>query len=699
MARKYNQSIQQSAYENLYPFITILPLLLLPPFFRGMFFDTESLVAFMYAACILAVYVLRKKEYLKLNLNYTALGFWGLTISYIIAMFVAYNLREAIGDAFRYINYLIIFSLIASLANDLPKLRMASMTMFLSGVGVALVGIGSAYGTFTYNGAYVDGLINSSLQYHNAAAIYLMASGIIGLYFAATTEQQWLKYSVSACNFLILITAFGAGSRGAMLVGPIVFLLLFVGLPQGVRGKAFLALVAIGLPFAGLSKFILNFSSGGICWLYLFIGMGLTSLIHYGLSLGFDKVEVKISRKTIWIALVAVTVILGVFVLLFSNKIMPQTISDRLHNVSMQQNSVQERFTFYKDALKIIKDHPVLGTGGGGWNAVYREYQSYLYHSTEVHNHALQVWVEAGTVGFFFYILLWGGLLVTAIKIRFFSSASGEYTAVSWAAFCAAVAIGLHSLIDFSLSLGSVAILMFSQFGIVNAVGKKVLEQPKSFFEFKPNVRKFAGLTIGVLFFIGSIALYLGDSYFNDAATSLQAGDLATGKEKLEHAVKYDPVNSNFRLQLAQVYAYEASQTNNQSLNEMSLTQAEKSMELNKASSENVWMVVQAATALKDVDVMLKYAEEGVRLAPLVQDGWDNLDLTYLNAAKIYASNNQPDKAKEIIKKIFEVPKRLEAIMATKSELEKSIWKGTLLGPDQKTKEVEDGAEQLMSTL
>jgi len=58
-----------------------------------------------------------------------------------------------------------------------------------------------------------------------------------------------------------------------------------------------------------------------------------------------------------------------------------------------------ERLYFYQDAIKMFKERPILGWGGGGWEEAYRAYQSYLYYSNQVHSHYFQIMVEAGLVG------------------------------------------------------------------------------------------------------------------------------------------------------------------------------------------------------------------------------------------------------------------------------------------------------------
>lgn len=81
--------------------------------------------------------------------------------------------------------------------------------------------MGTAYGTFNFNGAFVGGLINSTLQYHNAVAIYLVACGLLGFCLTVAVENLWVRLAVAGGTFIIVTTAFRAGSRGACILWPV----------------------------------------------------------------------------------------------------------------------------------------------------------------------------------------------------------------------------------------------------------------------------------------------------------------------------------------------------------------------------------------------------------------------------------------------------------------------------------------------
>lgn len=91
----------------------------------------------------------------------------------------------------------------------------------------------------------------------------------------------------------------------------------------------------------------------------------------------------------LWLPLGALVLVALIAFLLIGTSvrsILPSNMETRLENINVKQHSVLERITFYKDAMKVVKDYPIIGTGGGGWAALYEHYQNNPYVSRQVHN-------------------------------------------------------------------------------------------------------------------------------------------------------------------------------------------------------------------------------------------------------------------------------------------------------------------------
>lgn len=189
------------------------------------------------------------------------------------------------------------------------------------------------------------------------------------------------------------------------------------------------------------------------------------------------------------------------------SQLVPVQIARRLTSITLRDRSLLARLFSLQDAFAIARDYPLLGTGAGGWDALYHQYQKVLYYYTETHSHFGQVAVETGFPGFIAYTAIWVGVLyavyVTAGIYRskrreFLGSkdltttgagapgagragrASGPYepqrrrfpaffkgpftdAMAEVAAFgTAALSLGAHSALDFELSLPAVMVALLS---------------------------------------------------------------------------------------------------------------------------------------------------------------------------------------------------------------------------------------------
>jgi tetratricopeptide (TPR) repeat protein len=163
-------------------------------------------------------------------------------------------------------------------------------------------------------------------------------------------------------------------------------------------------------------------------------------------------------------------------VLLFSTgiagKILPQSISERIANINFRQHSVLERITFYRDALKLSADYPLLGAGGGGWNALFEQYQNNPYVSRQTHSYIFQTLVEVGWIGLVVLIVLIGSILLYYLHHywRERKEQPGHFVF-----FILALSILAHSMIDFDMSFVYIGAFVFFTLGVMGAVYREKL--------------------------------------------------------------------------------------------------------------------------------------------------------------------------------------------------------------------------------
>jgi O-antigen ligase len=117
--------------------------------------------------------------------------------------------------------------------------------------------------------------------------------------------------------------------------------------------------------------------------------------------------------------------------------------------------SWEKRIAYYKEALWMIKQHPLWGIGWG--NFVGKD-------SLFVHNSYLQIWIELGILGIFSL----GGIIFTTIRSAFQRiAAEPEAKSYLLPLFCAFLAFAIHNLIDFTFYLPEVTWLWWIVIAII----------------------------------------------------------------------------------------------------------------------------------------------------------------------------------------------------------------------------------------
>ena len=81
-------------------------------------------------------------------------------------------------------------------------------------------------------------------------------------------------------------------------------------------------------------------------------------------------------------------------------KLIPETIAGRIQGGMLYDNSFLLRMEFMKDAWKIFKLSPLLGSGLGSTEHLYPAVQNFFYASLYVHNYLLQALADMGILGF-----------------------------------------------------------------------------------------------------------------------------------------------------------------------------------------------------------------------------------------------------------------------------------------------------------
>ncbi|MGG1514050.1 O-antigen ligase family protein [Paenibacillus oryzisoli] len=410
--------------------------------------------------------------------------------------------------------------------------------------------------------------LTSVFQYANTYAAFLITLSLSSLFYIVKSSK-W--YIVALNAFLMvptLISFWLTLSRGAIVVIPAVFLvmLFFFKISRQIVsliqfGLAFIASLVILQKVTDIGIGLQTQPSGAESWHGWWILL-LASLIYAGLAIviqrfaapWIERITARFdSKKYATFILPIAAIVIGVIgaILILSDtgfkNILPDNVRTRVENINFQQHSVLERGTFYKDAVKLWKDYPVLGAGGGAWAALYEKYQNNPYTSRQAHNFALQYLVEAGALGFLAFVGF--VIAVFVFYIRSYIRSSAEKRDLHFLFFIVTVALLAHSMIDFDLSYVYMGAILFLALGgmLSNSSSSELKIKSNSFAIHKSFPLAIALLGL-VMFFISARVLSANGDYKETLDVIKKSQDYNQIVAPLDKALSLHPGHPDYLL-------------------------------------------------------------------------------------------------------------------------------------------------------
>ncbi|RRJ62210.1 polymerase [Paenibacillus oralis] len=416
------------------------------------------------------------------------------------------------------------------------------------GQGRTVSAIVSWFSGTVVNGQYTQAVwidangprLASVFQYPNTYAAFLMAFFFVAV-FGITRSKKWYGQAIHAFMLVpIVLSLLLTLSRGGLVFLPVVFVVLLLFLKPAKQILWILYSVIAGGATLVVAKPVTNlgqqFYLGQINdpakgWFYV-LGASLVLavlawLIQQFVAPRLENGTSKWSAKklaNLWLPLVSVVAV-GVLAFLFLGTnlkhILPGNIGDRLENLNLQQHSFLERMTFYKDAVKVLKDYPIIGAGGGGWASIFEKYQNNPYTSRQAHSFVMQYLVETGLLGF---IVLLAFLFFIFYKyIRGYINAGEQERESYFGYFIIVFSLLMHSLMDFNMSYVYIGMLVFLGLaGMAAAMDNR----PVAKLKLKPSTMR--GLYSAVMVLASVILIFVSIRYIGASQDVVKAKKLIT---------------------------------------------------------------------------------------------------------------------------------------------------------------------------
>ncbi|MDQ0115222.1 O-antigen ligase family protein [Paenibacillus harenae] len=595
-------------------------------------------------------------------------------------------------------------------ADSVRARKLIEYSLMLTSYIIVLSGLLNLFGQTYYPDALWlahDGYrLTAVFQYSNTYAGFLVALFLASLYYASHCIRWQARLAHSLMLVPIWISFMLTYSRGAIVIIPVMVLailpflrftrqityILYMGISvlvaMAVLGPITTKADAIALlvqPTTDkqadpISLFnLLPLQSWGLLIAASAVVAGIILLIE---AKAYRWIEAKTtkfaSHKWSFVAVPAIIVILCVLAagaLLGSGAIrslLPDKIAERFENLNFQQHSVQERFTFYKDGLRLSEDYPLLGGGGGAWQSLFEQYQNNPYWSRQAHSFFVQVLVESGWIGLVALLLLIGGAYWTYIRsyIR-----HPERRGSHLVFFIFSLALLMHSAIDFDMSFLFISSIVFLSLGCMIAPFSSTLKIPRLQNRKLPMWSKYVypaviGLTAIVLLVI-TIQNNSANQLYNQTMrqASQQGAKVGDVLPMVDKAIKRSPDQTTFSLTkaswLKQVY--------NSNKNDEVFTQALLTLEQAKKHDPNnrsiIAMQLEFYQLNNQLSTSIELLEEGMNKFPWDIQFYDKAILAYGESIKDADTKQDTSSSTEYKTRLSEIAQEVERRTAQLADL------------------------------
>ncbi|WP_179136247.1 O-antigen ligase [Paenibacillus sp. 32352] len=387
--------------------------------------------------------------------------------------------------------------------------------------------------------------LTSTFQYANSFAAFLIALLLAGSYLIVSNRKP---VTIAIHSFMLvpmILSLLLSLSRGGLVILPVVLLLILPFLKIAKQIFIFIHFVVaavisliilnkitlVGEQFhlhqdlstAATGLWILIGASAGcaiICWL-------LQHFLYPKVE-GFFNNRLKMRFANILLPAAALIIgLLGIFVV-FGNtgaiNLFPDYIKHRIETINLEQHSVLERGTFYKDSVKLFKDYPVTGAGGGAWAALYEKYQNNPYVSRQAHNFFIQYLVETGIVGVLVLLAFLVYIYYLYIRQYIKNTTSSQENSNRHVFFIVTISLLVHSMIDFDLSYVYLGALLFlSLGGMISGSEQPALSEKWLAFNKYKWIYPSVLVVLSIFMFFSSTKMLSANSNFQSALSLAQS--------------------------------------------------------------------------------------------------------------------------------------------------------------------------------
>lgn len=613
---KKNKRVQvRQAGDHTIVVITLLFLVALAvaPLLWGLYFERELLlIGTAVLACCLTLFVqlIRKNA---LRFDYLDGLFLFLCLCFFISLGNAASLREAYLGALKFIIYFSCYYIVRSCFLKQEEKTLVLKVIVFSLTAMSLLTILTQIGVLHIPNAIVGKRFSGTLQYANTFAVAMILAVSLTYYLDMSADEKQRPLFL-LLNYLNTAAFFASASRGAFIIYLPLMILYLVFWRN--KNRFFVRLLLVNMAAAITSILMFSFHGAGL--FFIIVGSGLIIYL-------LDKLATTISSRRQVIIATGVILLGGALVLVLA----PGSPIMRITKIDLSSVGAVARFVFYEDAWKSFQTSPLIGRGADAWEYLYRSIQTYYYNTKLVHSNLFQLLVEVGLLGTLAYYALF--VLVGLKNIKAFYS---EEHRLEMAVLLALLAIQLHALIDFDLSMPAITLFVFALLGLL--AGEYGEGKIKLKFLQIPSVLLVAlSLVSCVSFLIAGVGVDEVIAEVKDG--HVQVKKIQQHQDKLRFAALLDPLNAYYKDYLGQYLIIEGTEKNDGQKISEGLQRIDQAIRL---SPNDYHLYIDKGKMLVQLgryDEASCCFEQLISLMPYHQTGYDYLSRNY--TVQAFATN------------------------------------------------------------
>ncbi len=606
---------------NLLIQLGILALIIFPPVAFGAVQPQYIMYIRLIILCISIIWVV--KAFIKGSCTHIAtpldIPIPVVFILSLINFFTSASPHSTEQSIFLFLYYVVLYFLVVQQLKTARRIIGLAFIIVLIGSGESLFGIFQyLQGAETILGVPTPniGTVNATYMSHNhfAGFLILIIPIAFGLFIGASNlEKKFFLFLLIGLMGTAFVLTLSRGGFLSFFLASGVFLICFLLKKQFSSQKGTTLLWKLALLLLLLAGFITIY----ITWI------GISPIAHRSLSETFFPTEETLEREI--------------------------------------------RLPLWKNALALVKESPILGSGLGTFQYVFRRYRppkipqnKQAYHA---HNDYLELLIEMGFLGL--CVVLWAFFRFLRYMLHgYFQHDDSVLTPLALGGLTSCTAMGVHSFFDFNLRLPANALLMTIIMAMSVAAIQLIQQRHTRSSSSRKSPSSKKQITLyhidvswkflsGVICIIAVFALnfrsHLAMIYHRQANQAHYQGQLLEPIMLIAKAITIDPYDPMFRIRLAAIYLETGHRTpHSEKWYALAVQEYENVVALNRFNPEYYILLGQAYNILGMVPQAIQAYHNAINVDPHVSTYHEYLGRYYLSMNRVELAMNAYKEAVQV---------------------------------------------------